>query len=162
MNNISKGALILIIIISISSLYAQDSTISQKENERSSVRKITLGSDSSGLGWDGSTLTNVGSFFFNGDYSLFSAGLGFGMSYKMESRHHRYPYEIGLYIAPQFASSKQGDVAFVSGLIHFTCFKAFGIGLGYRFWNKGEGFVEWGKNNIFFTLGYNLTNEKTQ
>jgi len=159
MNYISKGTLILIIIISLSNLYAQDSTISKKENEQSFLRETLFVNDNEG--WGGSTITNVGSFFFNGDYSLFSAGLGFGISYKIVTPHHKYPYEFGLYVAPQIASSEQGDVAFVSMLFNATFLKAFGVGIGYKFWNKGEGIVT-GKNNIFFTLGYNLTNEKPQ
>jgi len=144
MNYISKGTLILIIIISMSNLYAQDSTF-VNDNE----------------GWGSSTIANAGSFFLNGDYSLFSAGFGLGISYKKVTPNHKYPYEFGLYLAPQIASSEQGDAAFVSMLFNATFLKAFGVGIGYKFWNKGEGIVT-DKNNIFFTFGYHLTNEKLQ
>jgi hypothetical protein len=161
MNCISKVTLILIIIIiNVSNSFAQDSTVSKKENEQSPVREtLQVNVDK---GWGGSSITNVGSFFFNGDYALFSAGLGFGISYKTASHLHNYPFEFGFYLAPQFAGGKQGDVAFVSALLQATLFKAFGIGIGLKLWNKGEGFVKPSLSTAFFTIGYGLTNEKTQ
>lgn len=119
----------------------------------------TSSNDTGEKGWGGSAIANVGSFYFNGDYSVFSAGVGFGVSYKSETRHKKYPFEFGFYLAPQISSNANGDVAFVSVLFHVTFLKAMGVGLGMKFWNKGEGILKPASNNVFFTIGYGLTNE---
>jgi hypothetical protein len=130
---------------------AQDSTHTAKEP--SLLRRVLF---VQGEGWGGSAVTNVGSFFFNGDYNIFSAGIGFGLSYKARAGAVRkYPLEIGFYVDKQNAAS-------VSGLMHVTFVQAFGAGIGIRFWENGTGVVRPNGNRTFFTLGYGLTNEKQQ
>lgn len=109
-------------------------------------------------GWGGSAITNVGAFYFNGDYALFSAGAGFGLSYKTSGE--QYPIEIGGYVAPQLAGTDKETTASVSSLVHISLLQAFGVGIGYRFWEKGIGVVGADKSRLFFTLGYSLTNER--
>ncbi len=129
-----------------------------QEKDTSTLRKILFVSDS-GLG--GSVIMNVASFFFDGDYDVFSGGVGFGLSYKAKARG-KNPFEIGFYAAPQFVGDGDSNSAFVSALTHVTLFQSFGVGVGYRLWAQGEGFVGPEKSNLFFTLGLGVTNTKEE
>ena len=81
----------MVVLLSPAAANAQDST----RKEPSLLRRVLL---VQGDGWGGSAVTNVGSFFFNGDYNVFSAGIGFGLSYKARAGAvHKYPLEIGFY-----------------------------------------------------------------
>jgi hypothetical protein len=110
-------------------------------------------------GWGGSAVANLGSFHFNGDYGVFSAGAGFGVSYKFESLRRAYRNEIGLYAGPQFSSTDNKTAASVSAMVQYTFVKAIGAGIGVRFWENGAGIVRPSKQRVFFTLGYALTND---
>jgi predicted aspartyl protease len=111
--------------------------------------------------WEPSFVSNLGAYYVNGDYSLFSAGAGFGLAYNFNLRKE-YPIEFGFYIAPQASGDSLGDNVFVSGLAHLTFARAIGVGLGWRVWTRGQEFhmSNFKRSNAFFTLGYNLTNEK--
>jgi hypothetical protein len=114
-----------------------------------------------GLGF--SVTTNVTRLYFDGRYDLLAAGLGFGVSWKNKTTSN-YPFEIGGYIAPQFAkptedASSEGRV---SVLVHATVFKKLGIGLGLDSWFTTGGLSPDGmdfSDRLFITLGYGLTNE---
>ena len=106
-------------------------------------------------GFGGSVITNVATIFFDGDYNVFSAGAGFGFSYMPNDSGN---FEAGFYVAPQFVGEGNDNSGFVSALIHVTVFRSFGLGLGYRLWKQGDGFVKPKKKNIFLTLGLGLTN----
>ncbi|HEX2955678.1 MAG TPA: hypothetical protein VHO70_02535, partial [Chitinispirillaceae bacterium] len=96
---------------------------------------------------------------FDGDYSIFSAGLGLGASYKFP-KNPEYPIEIGAYLVPQVSGTDDKTTATFSTILHSTLFHSFGIGLGYRFWEKGIGFVKMNHSRLFVTFGYGLTNKK--
>jgi hypothetical protein len=114
-------------------------------------------------GWGGSAVTDMSAFYFNGDYNVLSAGLGFGVSDKFElGARRQYPNEIGLYLAPLFTGADNKNAASVSAMAHWLFKDAFGIGFGFRFWENGTGVVGPNKNRAFFTLGYGLTNKKEQ
>ena len=84
-----------------------------------------------------------------------------GLSYKATAGQvHKYPVELGLYAAPQFAGVDGQTAASVSALMHATLLQAFGLGVGVRFWENGTGIVGANKSRVFFTLGYGLTNER--
>ena len=117
-------------------------------------------SDKGGLGY--SALVNVTRLYADGRYDILAAGVGFGASWKSASP--RYPLEIGLYLAPQFAKSVQGvsGSGSIATLLHFTFFKAFGLGAGFDAWGSDGGFTRAGVgpgSRLFVTLGYGVTNE---
>jgi hypothetical protein len=146
----------------VASATAQAQEETDSTEETNILRKV-LRVQSQGFG--GSSIASLGSFYFNGDYSLFSAGVGLGLSYKASTaiewpiKTKSYPIEIGLYMAPQISDTKDQSVATVSALLHFTLVQSFGIGLGYSFWEKGVGLAAPQESRIFFTLGLGLTNE---
>jgi hypothetical protein len=112
--------------------------------------------------WEPSFVSNLGAYYVNGDYSLFSAGAGFGLAYNFDLQK-KYPMELGFYLAPQASGDSSGDNVFVSGLTHLTFAKAIGIGFGWKVWTRGQEFhmSNFKRSNAFFTLGYSLTNEKS-
>jgi hypothetical protein len=120
--------------------------------------------DKTGEGGFGFSITsNLTRFYFDGRYDVFAAGIGFRASWKNDSEK-RYPFEIGLYVAPQFAKRiDDGDSeGTVSTILHATLFKKFGVGLGFDAWYTDGGVspddVET-SDRFFFTIGYGLTNE---
>ena len=123
-------------------------------------RLVTVNSqDAGGLG--ASVLANVGAFYGNGDYNAFSAGTGFGVSWKAPSATvDKYPFEAGIYVAPQVSGTGTETSGSISLINHYTLWNAVGIGAGLRFWEKGTGFVGANKQRVFLTLGYNITNKK--
>ena len=140
--------------------YAQDRTTPSTTPEPGLLRRMLK---VQGDGWGGSAVTDLSAFYFNGDYNVLSAGLGFGVSYKAKiGTVHKYPSEIGLYAAPLFTGTDNKNAASVSAMIHYLFKDAFGIGFGMRFWENGSGLVAPNKNRAFFTLGYGLTNKKEQ
>lgn len=104
-------------------------------------------------GWGGSAISNIGAFYANGDYSFFSAGVGFGVSRKFHSLHHGYKHEFGFYAAPQLQGTAKSTAASVSALVNWNFVQAFGIGVGVRFWENGVGLVRPVRRRTFFTVG---------
>jgi hypothetical protein len=138
--------------------------------EAAKTREESLG-EAAGLvkkdGWGAAALANVGAFRANGAYQLFSAGIGVGVSYKHNTARRRYPFELGLYAAPQLTGGKGSSAASAAAILHATLFKSFGIGVGWetgRATVDGEGGAEGGffksgaKDSFFVTLGLGLTN----
>ncbi len=144
--------IIIALLLGVNYANAQD----EQGEDRSFLKRMLLVSDS---GFGGSAIMNVGSFFFDGDYQVFSAGVGFGVSYKAKATG-KNPFEIGFYAAPQFVGEGDSNNAFVSVLTHVTFFQSLGVGFGYRLWEQGEGIVGPKKSNLFFTLGLGVTNTK--
>ncbi len=144
-----KAVLTVIICLLTAGLYSQE--------KESSVLK-SAGIDTDQPGWGPAVLLNTIILRFNGDYSLLSAGVGVGGSYKWGGNDKtRYNYEAGIYIAPQFQASDNEDIGTVSVIAHITFWKYFGIGIGYDFWIKGDGVDRPKKDSSFFTLGYSVT-----
>lgn len=116
-----------------------------------------------GLGF--SVTSNVTRFYLDGRYDVFAAGIGLGVSWKNDSAS-RTPFEIGFYIAPQFAKRVDGEDSegTVSVIVHATLFKKFGIGAGFDSWYTEGGVSPDGvdaSDRLFVTIGYGLTNETT-
>jgi hypothetical protein len=95
--------------------------------------------DAGGLG--ASVLANVGAFYGNGDCNASSTGTGFGVSWKASTpAQEKYPFEVGLYFAPQISGTGARTSGSVSVINHWTFFKSLGVGVGTQFWEKGDGF----------------------
>lgn len=134
------------------------SVTSTSSNDRSvtQILGLTSGTDG-GLGL--SVLTNVTRLFFNGNYDILSAGIGLGLSWKSPSAS-RFPFELGLYVAPQFSGESSSSTGSVALILHAVAFKGFGLGVGGAAWQKGTGFGGGSASErLFLTIGYGLTND---
>jgi hypothetical protein len=72
-----------------------------------------------------------------------------------------HPFELGLYVAPQFVGTDNKNAISVSTVVHFTFLNSFGFGAGCRFWENGYGggFKNPSNNRLFMTLGYSFANQ---
>jgi hypothetical protein len=110
-----------------------------------------------------SILASITQLKMNGDYEVFSAGFGVGLSLKrINQRAKAYgnvPWEIGLYMSPRFSQGESKNSGVLSIGLHSTIFEAFGIGIGVNVWKSGQGLVKAHKEDVFFTIGYSITGE---
>ena len=98
--------------------------------------------------WDYGVLSNVSTFYFDGDFKVFESPFAGGIKRVMKE------LELGAYISP-IINSEEGKIrASLGGIIHFSVWKKFGLGFGADFWELNIGFK---KPEAFITLGISLT-----
>ncbi len=119
-------------------------------------------SDTSGEGGLGfSMVLNMSHLYPDLRFNILASGLGLGTSWK--SKAPIYPFEIGLYIAPQMSRATEGgrtSISFSTNL-HATLYRGFGIGVGLNTWERDAGLTPYSSltDNIFFTFGFSLFNK---
>jgi hypothetical protein len=144
----------LFIILITTTVYSQESDPPKLDSLKYKKYKTGIGP---------SILASITQLKMNGDYEVFSAGFGVGVSLKRtnfyDGSYGNVPWEIGVYISPRFSQNKDQSKGELSVVLHSTIYESFGLGIGVNVWKTGQGLVEAYKEDVFITLGYSLTNE---
>ena len=103
--------------------------------------------------WEFGILSNVGSFYFDGDYKILDQPFAGGINYKGIDPD----LIIGAYVAPSIINTDDSKQSSLSVIFPYTeLFYKIGGGLGYDFWQEGRGIVSPDKDNLFFVVTITL------
>lgn len=107
-------------------------------------------------GWGPAVVGDVGAFYFDGSYSLLSAGVNFGAAYTWNRNDNIS--SVGVYLGPQ-SSQKDGVTSTsINIMTYLDLYKTsagnFGVGIGYKAWESGRGFKAPRNDTSYLALGY--------
>ena len=127
-------ALFLVVSLTFVSVALADSTVTIPVATDVAKTPVT--------GFGPSIVGTVGAFYFNGDYSLLSAGFNAGTAYTFTDKWANVN-SVGLYIGPQSQQIAGVISTSLNTMIYANLYQTstvgFGVGLGTRIWQSGMG-----------------------
>ncbi len=124
----------------------------------SSPAQLLPGASSlSAPGWGPSVVGSVGAFYFNGNYTLLSAGANFGSAYTWDQGTN--VNSAGIYVGPQSSQTNGVTATSLNLMAYVNLYKtaaagSFGVGLGTEMWASGKGMQAPTARTTFLALGY--------